>query len=292
MTNGYKPFISSLIVFILIFPLIQSSPPDNEFEDIYKAARAGKIDIKLTALGGHSDSCMLMEIENLSNTPIKLVSPAGLRLNSDNENEQDILVVKESKFRVGAFSKIRAKVFGFCCQSSNSSPKKGSTFKLGGMAIAPLAKIARYISKRDLKSRDMQRAIWSISDDHSIGSLRRDDRDSYNLLVTVAKIKGVEVPWYTVQYVANSDTLSAFAKRHNTLQGRFKYSVPNQCVISLLVLNENGHVVKILQRGKLRSAGEHKQMVNMMVNDLPKGKYSLVIKTSDNRFIQKRSFEL
>lgn len=292
MTNGWRTFIYSLIVLVPFLLFTQSSDPENDFMDICDAANQKKIKVELTGLGGYSDSCVAMQITNLTDESIKIRSQAGLRLLSEDKSEQDILVVKEGKFKVAPLATIKTKVFGFCCQSHNAAPGKGSKFKLGGMAVVPLAKLAHFLSTGKFKSRDMQSAIWSISDGHSIGSLRRNDRESYRLLEVVSAIKGVDIPWYTVSYRQNTDTLSVFNRTHNVLNGRFKYQVPTQCVISLLVLNENGHVVKILQRGKLIAPGEHVQNVNMKVDDLPRGQYKLVIKTAENRFVEKKTFEL
>lgn len=292
MTNGYRPFINSLIVLVLSFTISASSIPSDSLVDLEQALKDRQVEVEISALGGHSGECISMQIENNSTNSLTVHIPAGLRLASANPKEQDILIVKESTVRLAPSETWKSTLVGYCCQSSNSSPASGSKFTVLGMAIAPLAKLAKFINEHRFHRSDIQSAVWSISNGYSVGSLRKDDARSRALAAYVAEIKGVELPWYDVSMVEGEDSLAAFSALYSTLIGTMEYEMQEEDYISLLVLNENGHTVKIVERGLPNEVGAHSYEVEMDLSDLPKGNYALAVRTDENKEIEQKAFQL
>ncbi|MBL7930362.1 MAG: hypothetical protein JNL60_00585, partial [Bacteroidia bacterium] len=105
---------------------------------LQNALEQKKVSIKVLSLGGHHGECIQMEIKNISTENLTLEIEAGRRLNSINDLEQDILIVKEQRVDIGPGETRETKVKGYCCQADKLSPSERSRYDVNKIAEMPL----------------------------------------------------------------------------------------------------------------------------------------------------------
>src|ERR1043165_5882260 len=98
------------------------------------AAKKGLIKLSIKGKGGYTGDVIEMKVQNLTGSTIALKVEAGRRLDSKNNDEQDILVTKEQEFFVNAGQPKTVNLSGMCCQAHNSAPSVKSFYTVGSLA--------------------------------------------------------------------------------------------------------------------------------------------------------------
>jgi hypothetical protein len=266
------------------------TPPEEQTVTLKTALDNHWITANFTSLGGHSGSCIEMNIKN--NTPqtrtIK-VEP-GRRLISEIENEQDIFIVKENLITLGPGQKKITKLFGFCCESSNHSPKKKSIFRSGKLADTSWVKLAEFINKDTFANAMVQSAVWVMSNNHSPSSIYAgEDRKGKQLVEKVCQIKNIKVPTYQVQY-AEGDTARPFSNRPEKLKLKFAYAhFERGSELTIKIFNTKGLVIHMIRHPHLMAVGHSETVLNLDVRGWKNGNYKVGF-YAENRLIKTQEF--
>ena len=235
-------------------------------------------DLRVTvhSLGGHSKECVALNIKNSSSKTIKTYLEPGRRLVSWDTTEQDIFIVKKKLFTVPPMATVNVTGYGFCCQSSNHSPKKGSTFSVGYMAPDAWIELADTINNNTFDPGAVQSAVWALSNNHDLSSIHSEDRNQVlPLLRTVASIRNIELPWYSFSYV--QDTARLFSNEPAQIHGEFEYYLKNNASVSIVVKNGKGRLMQHLEKGHVYGHGKQTFDVDFKVEKWPKGEYEIIV---------------
>ena len=151
-------FVGILFLFALFaFTYISEKEIGEEKSiSIEKALNEGIVSAEFSGAGGHSGDVIDLELKSLIPVDTLIKIEAGRRLTSNDTLLQDILIVRELELFLAANEVKRLKLFGFCCQASNSGPKLGSGFKVGFMEDSSFIYLARFLSKSNLPIGVMQ----------------------------------------------------------------------------------------------------------------------------------------
>jgi len=203
---------------------------------------SGKVSVSFIGKGGHQNNCVQLVIKNNTADSVSGFAEAGRRLNSINDSEQDILLVKSANFRLGARQKDTIDLTGFCCQSKKSSPVRGSLFTIGTMAPAIWLLITNLIDRENFPPDAIQNAIWVLSDNHDIRSIPAYRAPAMDKLRhTVADILDIDLPWYSFRYEGDSAHLYTGTKTHFFAQIAFE--IPQRAIITPQVALPNGEII-------------------------------------------------
>src|ERR1043165_2471745 len=123
------------------------------------AMLAKMVKVKAMGLGGYQGYCIRMEVTNQMKDSILLKIEAGDKFNSINEQEQDILIVKQDVMLIKGHETKSVNVKGYCCQASNYAPALNSGFKLVAAGDSNLAKIGKYLSNGKFNKEVEQMAV-------------------------------------------------------------------------------------------------------------------------------------
>lgn len=261
-----------------------------EYQTLGDLIEKGELGIRIQGNGGHSGKCIQMLLQNFGLEPMGIEIEAGRRLHSENPKEQDILITKSQKVVLNAQDTCSILVNGYCCQSSNSSPKQGSVFSIGEMAPIGWVTLAKFLEANSFTINAEQSAVWAISNDHSISSISSANKwDVLPLRGIVAKIKNEPIPWYFVEYVKDT---SVFSGKHNTFSGFLSYYVNANAIISILVKTEKGQLVKTITKGTGRGPGQQKDFVEFDVLHWKKGNYKVEVYQDMANLIASQPFSL
>lgn len=250
--------------------------------------------IKATALslGGHEGYCIQVNLISTSPDSLIIFIEAGRRLNSVEETNQDILIVKQEIIALGKFENKWVKVKGYCCQSDNHSPSLNAKYDINKLADSNLVSLARSLNAGVFDADVEQNAIWAISDKKPTANISgNNDSLALPLRKLVADLKGEPLPWYTIiskVFVYQSGIMENFPQ---VLRGNLSYSNDKDNYVTLFILDKNGREVCLLKSQWLKACENENYNLNVPVKGLAKGKYSIGLRTQ-NKELTKREFEI
>lgn len=260
--------------------------------NLQKAIDAHLIKAKGSSLGGHQGYCINLNLINTTPDSLIVVVEAGRRLNSCQDKNQDILIVKEETVFLSATENKWVKVKGYCCQSNKNSPAQNSEYTINKLADSALVTLARFLNINTIEEHVVQQAIWAISDKQPTANIAGAN-DSLSLPVRklVAGLKNEPLPWYTIiskVFVYQSGAMINFPQK---LKGKLNYSNPNDGYVTLFILDKSGKEVCLIKSQWLKACANENYELNVPVKGLAKGKYSIGLKTSDKE-LTKMEFEI
>jgi hypothetical protein len=283
-----KIFITALALLIALSGFSQSKTEPYTLETLLDT---GFVKTKISSLGGHQEDCIEIRLTNISDNHFYLKLEPGRRLVSLDTSIQDIFIVKERIIACAPDEEIEFSGYGFCCQSSHSSPYKEAVFSSGYMEDEKWIKIAEVINAHDFPPFVIQSAVWILSDNHSFSSLHADDMESIlPLRLALAEELEVEMPWYTLTYV--QDTTVLFTDRPKTVTGSFDFVLRNNSFVSVNVRKSSGELMTTLLRSTPKNPGTYTQRIQLNVRDWPKGRYEVQVIEDNSNIIDRRKFEL
>lgn len=284
-------FCFGLIVSLNVGFSVQAATPDSVYVSIEQLTNAKQMTTKISGKGGYQAECIEFEVENLTNDTLFVELEPGRRLVSKDTTEQDILIVKRKRFSLAPLAALVFSGFGFCCESKRHAPKAESDFSVGYMVPADWQQLTDLIDRNNFPNSAIQSAIWCISDNHDLSSIHDEDPAKTRLLKRiVAKIKNIEVPWYSVTYETDPATL--FSGRAEAVYGEVSYYISNNALISINVRDKNGVVVANLEKGTAKGSGEYKYPLALNVKGWPKGEYEIAVYEDYSRLIKREKFKL
>ena len=251
----------------------------------------GKINVSVKSLGGYQEKCIQFELKNITLDTVYVHIEAGRRLVCKDSTMQDIFLVKENKIRLLPLEAQQVEGYGFCCNATKHGPSKDVVFDLGYMAPAPWLKLANFINENNFSRDIIQPAVWAISDDRSVATIGNGlDDPSQQLRKMVSKIKGLECPWYTINY--EKDEARFVTDVHEMVTARVPYNLSNHGIVSIVVKNSQGGIVKTVLSGQTLGPGAHEYFLDLDVRNWPKGEYMLYIYEDYSLLNSKRKFKL
>ena len=282
---------SITIIVIILLSAFSKTTVEPEFISIEDLATTSQLSVTVTGKGGYKGNCVNFEIKNLTANSLRIWIEPGRRLVSIDSNLQDIFIVKKQLILLASNETKNLSGFGFCCQSSNSSPSKGSEFTLGYMAPKEWVELAEFIDVNDFPNSAVQSAVWSLSNNHQTASITGNTPESVRLLrEAVAKIKNEPIPWYYLTY--EQDTSQVFSNKPQHLSGTFNYELTSNTVVTIHITNENGKLKKVLTTEMPKQKGKYELMLNQTVKGWNKGKYFVRIYEGNHTLNTKMEFEL
>lgn len=286
-----KEFISLLGILITIglAPLDTSAAVNKKkIVSIEKAMKTGLIALEIKGKGSYSGNCLRLKIVNRQKDSIYVLMEAGRRLDSKNNEEQDILVVKEQLFALKALEKKESDVYGFCCQAHNQGPGKDSVFRVGKMADTSLVRLAEFCNKNKFSTDAVQNAVWCVSDNHNVAGI---DKSQEKLRKFVCDLKHIEEPWYQKDYDQVSGRGRAFSDRTNKISGTINYTLTTDTYLNIQLRDRNNHLIQKFTENKIINKGTYDYWFELQVSNWPKGKYYIDI-YAGAQLIMKKEFEI
>jgi hypothetical protein len=241
--------------------------------NLEEAAKKGLVKLVIKGKGGYTGDVIEMKILNATNQPLSLNINPGLRLDSKEDSQQDILVTKTQEIYLAAKQQRTFDIFGMCCQAHNSSPEKNSVYTLGKTADSNLVKLALFIDKNNYCSNfTAQQAIWTISDNNSIASIVDGEKEDINKLREyVSKITGRSIPLYNVFYKQENN--ADLRGEVNKIEGVFSYNLNINNYVTVGIYDNSGKLVQLLFQEKAHETGEYKLYYTFKTRNLPAGTY-------------------
>lgn len=288
----YKLIIFTSILFLFSFTyLTKDSPPPDDFISIEELTKTGRLKTNIIGLGGYREECIEFDLQNKTDDTLFVYIEAGRRLLSVDTTIQDIFLVKNKKFKLFPRKRKKVKGYGFCCQSSKHAPYEDAVFNLGYLAPDDWILLAEVIDKNDFPTQSIQNAVWVLSDNHEFSSVTAKDLLTIlDLRKTIAQIKDIKIPWYTLSY--QTDTARLFSNRPEKIIGNFNYRVKNNSVITISIKDKRGQIIRKIVNAESKGPGEYNFNLDMDILKWKKGEYAVYIYQDYSKLISKKVFIL
>jgi hypothetical protein len=245
------------------------------------------------SLGGHSGACMQLCLRNLSADPVIIIIEPGRRLKALDENNQDILIVKEETVHLKSKERRIVIVTGFCCEKSDLSPDEKSKYALNTMADSALVRIARHLDSAAYERATAQSAVWAISDNVCPASVSSETNGNTTALRRlVCALRGEEFPWYTLatkQFTSRSGIIHV---ANLELKGTIPYAMSSTQYVTCYVRDEKGTPVALIKSDWLLASQQGEYELRLPVNTLADGNYRIELHAGDGSVIAERKFRL
>ncbi len=261
------------IIFVGLFASTINQTFALNFVSLEEAVKKGFVNLIIKSKGGYLGEVIEMKVKNNSNRSLDFRLETGRKLDSKNNNEQDILVTKPEEFSLCSNQTKTIKVTGMCCQAHNLCPHENADYSIGRMADSNLIKLATFIDKNKYYANfSAQQAVWVVSDNNSLGSITDGNRTVVETLRRyVSKLTGKTIPPYEISYVRNSEReVQGSAK---TIDGTFDYTLPVNAHVTIGIYDENGVLVQTLFQNIEHQRGNYKLYFKFRTLNLPSGVY-------------------
>lgn len=280
-----------LILLLNLSILFKLSAHQSKFT-LQEALNKRLVKVEVKNLGMYQGYCMELTIHNLTKSTTEFIIEAGRRLNSLEEEFQDILIVKQEQINLNANEIKIIKVKGYCCQAANRCPNAKSRYSINKMADSSLIKLALYLSDNEYEQEVEQDAVWAMSEGRSAANIAtKDDSLVQPLRLYVASIKGEILPWYRIVSQKNLTRSNYIASVPVLLQGEIAYKVTEPTYITISIKDESGLEVGMIKSQWVLPQNNAVYQVDLSLAQLSKGKYKIELE-SKNTVIAEKQFEL
>jgi hypothetical protein len=259
-----------LCLAMLILPIWGKSNTVQKFSELYKA---GRVNIKINATGGHVDRCVNVRLTNNTNKPITLYLEPGLVFDSEDNNLQNLITTQTEQFVLLPGKSETRLVNAFCMQAHHLTPVSGANYSYSGFADSNLLKVCSFIDVNDINGELAQQAIWVISDKNELESISAGTPELkekvIQFLVQNFKLKKRGNYEIIYRYLPNV----AFSGQILKIKGKINYELSQGAFNSLLIQDDRGRTYIIIAYRVFEKCGKHERNYEFYTKNLPKGVY-------------------
>ncbi len=256
----------SLFILLFSFNLLNAT---NQI-DLIAAQKMKGLIFKVEGLGGHSEYCVAINVQNSTSQTITIMVNPGILMVPKDSSLQDLLIVEQKEIQVSPGQKVITKLRGFCAASKKHSPGANSSFKIT-LGNNNLIQLAQYIDKHP-KIKGIQSAVWVVANGIPISSVYSKDSVFVQL---ISNLSGQPVPDYTVEYAELGS--AAFSGVPTRVKGEISYTVWGEDEVSFQIYDARGELRKTVFKNRLSFRGEHKEMYDIDISKLKSGTYFIRI---------------
>ena len=258
--------------------------------DLLTALEKKLITAEAVSNGRNSEECANVRIKNLTGEKIQLRIPPGTLLNSSDNSEQDLLITRPTDIMVDRFQGVTVPAYGFCCQADNGLPSEGHSFGIEKCSNENLQKMANYLAEKPYDPSLQQAAIWSVSNDHSIGGIYGDnENECAELRKFTADLLKQPVPFYDVDYGYELNTEFVYAPK--TLEGTMQYQLTREGKASLGIYDPSGNLFHVFYTDQRMDWGYYTQSFKFTATGMDPGDYTVVL-VVDGRKVNQQTIRI
>ena len=273
-----KPLRCLIVLVLLLLAAQIQAQTRIKLRDAIKKGMV-KMNVRAT---GHTGKCVTANITNEMGVPITLDVETGQKLLCSDTTVQDLVISRSELITLKPKETHSHKFYAFCIEMRNGGPANNS-YRIGDMAKGALLKVVQFIAKNGLQDVLGQNAVWCVTDNNSITSLKGTVTNAdvaKELRKLVATEMKLSMPAYRPDETDVSET--------KTMKGSFTYSIVRKTWVKIAVYDMQGKEVEVLLEA------EQTQGIYACQYELDKAKYrngNYKIKYFENG-IEKRTADL
>ena len=199
---------------------------------------------------------LILSITNNDNEPIKVKIDNGQKFIASDESFQNLVLTKHELIALSPGETKKLELFSMCIESHDHAPLDRINYTLGEMASGSLLKLTLLIETKGWFDYVGQMAVWCLIDNNELDYIYGpENTEVYELVKLLAKETGKAIP----PPPAENDYKRNFNSKNiiSTVKGTFKYTIAKTRNVSIILMDNNGLVVRELYRNPKEKAGDH-----------------------------------
>ena len=257
--------------------------------DLAEALSKKLVALDIQSLGGHEGECLKIVCRSLRGQSLRLRIAQGQLLEPADSAQQTLVVAESRELAVSAKGPAEVLLRTFCTQAGERSPTSGSTFALGALATENLRQLLQFlVEKGKTAGEDAQNAVWCVTNGEPLGSIADPA-----LLQFTAKLLGKNPPGYTIKYRTATTQPGERAGLGQALvvEGNYRYTLERDELISLVLYDASGKLIKVLRKDEPMRAGEHRSSLRLQVYNLDPGRYFVRLEKKNKQLVKEIEVE-
>lgn len=252
--------------------------------ELNEALRQGLVAIEVSGTGGHQGECLRLNARNLSGKSLRVRIPAGQFFEPRDSSLQTLVTAGQQTLAFQGKTPVTLLLKTFCAQAGDLSPQPNAAFTAGAMAPEQLCKLLRFISESGkTDSPAAQNAVWCLTNHHALGGIGDAELTKFT-----AELLGRTPPGYRIRYETREIKPGdrALPGKALVVEGSYQYVIAKDTKVTMLLLHEDGRLIKKLSGAEDMIAGEHRGSLHLEVYNLPPGKYIVRWQTREGEIIK------
>ncbi len=260
----------------------KSSPAATTL-DLSEALQQKLVSVSAEGTGGHQGESIKLVCRNLRAQLLRVRIPQGLLMDPADSSMQTLVVAEARTLAISSKTPAEIRLKTFCTQAGDRSPSTGTGFAIGAMAPEKLCQLLKYLSENGkIDDPAAQSAVWCVTNGEPLAGIGDPD-----LIKFTASLVGKQVPGYRVRYESREvPGERADLGKAMLVESSFQYTLSRDEVLSTLLLDAEGKLVKTLRDNEPAKAGEHRSGLKLQAWNLKRGKYTVRVQTKSGRVIQ------
>lgn len=262
----------------------KKTAPKAAVIDLGDALRQGLLAIEVSGTGGHQGECLRLSARNLSGKSLRVRIPVGQFFEPGDSSLQTLVVAEQHTLALQGKTPASLLLKTFCAQAGDLSPQPNAAFSAGAMAPEQLCKLLLFIAQSGkTDSPAAQSAVWCLTNRHSLGGIGDAELTKFT-----AELLGRTPPGYRIRYESREIRPGdrALPGKALVVEGSYQYVIAQDTKVTMLLLREDGSLIKKLSAAEDMIAGEHRGSLHLEVYNLPPGRYIVRWQTREGEVIK------
>jgi hypothetical protein len=250
--------------------------------NLQEAITLKKVSQKSTSNGNYSGNSVSIELQNLTNKPLKIKIPQGTLFAPADEGEQTLITVVDQFVSLTPKGKATQVIDGYCSESHDHCPSAASNFTLDQTKNSKFKQLFTYMSGKKIPSAVYQNMVWTISDNNSVSSIPNNDPVTKDLRKFLCKITDQVDEWYNSSQTRTVGKKGEIITETTDVGGNITFNCPANTIVHQEVHKATGGVVFRDEKRRTISPGINEMTFSLRVKGWEKGKYILKVMTNKN----------
>jgi hypothetical protein len=241
--------------------------------------------------GSYTGRSVKLTVANLKRDSLDLTIDLGVILKPDDTSYQPMVLAGEENLALGPNEKGVVDVIVFCGNGPRHCPKKDLHYTFLKKGSHELISVLRYINNHKLFDFLGQRAVWAITNYHSLTDIYDPERDSLakKLIDTICLVTGRAKPdYYTITAKTEIPGEAAYAPKTLKIVVPFKVLLKTPTILTAGVYDERDHMIETIIERQLFGKGMHNLDLTFDAEAYGAGKFSIRIMDSQRMLQEKK----
>lgn len=244
IVSKMKTLINFCVIAVLGIAFASFSFADSSIT-LDQAIAQGKVQATVLPYGTTGSTGIHVNVKNISGKTLKLIMPKGTIFVPDEGNEQTLVTSGDEAFALNAGQEKEIIRKGFCTELHDHGSRAESTFKLGVSKNEKLLNIIGFMDSLKITDRGtVQHAVWSVTDNSSIGYIDFGDTTKERMLrERLVALTGQPMPWYETDAEIVETPEREFVILSKTVEGELSFYSKDAVDMQGFVKDSTGAVV-------------------------------------------------
>ncbi len=282
--------IGSIVAVFTLFSSFSENvtPPTT---NILEAVKSKSVAAHVTSNGKHSGYSVVMNLTNVTSTPIHLIVPAGTTYQPSNDDEQTLIQLEDQLIVLSPKQTKSTNIAAFCMEASDRCPTASSEMKIVPTTNKKLTELTTYIRGKSIAKTAFQDAVWAISDGHSVSNITAEDPNTIAFRKHVATLTGQKDTWFTSPQNVQIDENGNFQLETKHIRGHLEFVCAKGAYVHQDIHKANGDIIFKSDKTMQARSGNVGYTFHIQVKGWEKGDYYINLHDGTNQ-IAKYDFKV